>query len=502
VSRSDFERPSPPDQPGPSRRSLHQRFSYKWLALSVTSLGALMASMNSGTLIIALPTLLRDLHTTLLSLIWILLAYNVTQTVFVLNVGRLSDMVGRKKLYVLGFALFTLTSLLAGFTGNVPLLIALRALQGVGGAFMIANSSAIVTDAFPKEELGFAIGTNQMMVAVGAILGPIIGGALTALGWQWVFWFNVPLGIIGTLWAAFTLRDLASKKDTKDRFDVWGNLTYAVGFALLMIGLSVGGIQSWGGVLPYLLVGVAALALFVVIEGRVKAPMLDLRLFRDAAFSLNNATVFLNSVARMALTFLFVFYFQGAKGIDAVLAGIMLGPVAVGLLIASPIAGRLSDRMDPRTLIRAGTVLGTLALAGLAAVLSLNTPYWLIAGLMFVAGIGNGLFNSPNSSLIMGSVAPDRRGVAAGIRSLLMSVGGVIAIIFTLSIVVSEVPRDVMLQVFSGLSSNLPAATLTPFVDGLKLAFWILAGISALSAVLAFLLPSAQRRPAASQAAD
>ena len=486
----------------PTRSTLHERFSYKWLALSVTSLGALMASMNSGTLIIALPTLLRDLHTTLLSLIWILLAYNVTQTVFVLNVGRLSDMVGRKKLFVLGFGVFTLASLLAGFTSNVPLLIAIRALQGVGGAFLIANSSAIVTDAFPREELGFAIGTNQMMVAVGAILGPIVGGALTALGWQWVFWFNVPLGLIGTLWAAFVLRDLAVKKDAKDRFDVWGNLTYAAGFALLMIGLSEGGIQSWSGVTPYLVIGVAALALFVVTQGRVKAPMLDLRLFKDAAFSINNATVFLNAVARMALTFLFVFYFQGAKGIDAVLAGIMLGPVALGLLIASPIAGRLADRMNPLRLIQWGLVLGTLALAGLAEVLSLNTPYWLIAALMLLAGVGNGLFNSPNSSLIMGSVAPDRRGVAAGIRSLLMSVGGVIAIIFTLSIVVSEVPRDVMLQVFSGLSSNLPAATLTPFIDGLKLAFWLLTGLSALSAVLAFIVPAQKQIGATSQAAD
>ncbi|WP_420593572.1 MFS transporter [Deinococcus sp.] len=486
----------------PAKRTLHDRFSYKWLALSVTSLGALMASMNSGTLVIALPTLLRDLHTTLLSLIWILLAYNVTQTVFVLNVGRLSDMVGRKKLFVLGFGVFTLASLLAGLTSNVPLLIAIRALQGVGGAFLIANSSAIVTDAFPREELGFAIGTNQMMVAVGAILGPIVGGALTALGWQWVFWFNVPLGLIGTLWAAFVLRDLAVKKDAKDRFDVWGNLTYAAGFALLMIGLSEGGIQSWSGVTPYLVIGVAALALFVVTQGRVKAPMLDLRLFKDAAFSINNATVFLNAVARMALTFLFVFYFQGAKGIDAVLAGIMLGPVALGLLVASPIAGRLADRMNPLRLIQWGLVLGTLALAGLAEVLSLNTPYWLIAAMMLLAGVGNGLFNSPNSSLIMGSVAPDRRGVAAGIRSLLMSVGGVIAIIFTLSIVVSEVPRNVMLQVFSGLSSNLPAATLTPFIDGLKLAFWLLTGLSALSAVLAFIVPVPRRIEATSQAAD
>ncbi|ADV66564.1 MFS transporter [Deinococcus maricopensis] len=477
--------------------NLHARFPYKWLALSVTSLGALMASMNSGTLIIALPTLLRDLHTSLLNLIWILLAYNVTQTVFVLNVGRLSDMYGRKRLYVLGFGLFTISSLLAGFTGNVPLLIALRALQGVGGAFMIANSSAIVTDAFPREELGLAIGTNQMMVAVGAILGPIIGGWLTSLGWQWVFWFNVPLGLIGTLWAAFTLRDMA-RRDAKDPLDWWGNLTYAAGFALLMIGLSQGGIQSWSGVAPYIIVGLAGLAAFVAIERRVRVPMLDLRLFRDAAFTLNNFSVFLNAVTRMALTFLFVFYFQGAKGIDAVIAGIMLGPVAVGLLLASPIAGRLADRMNPLHLIRVGLILTTVTLAGLAFTLNLNTPYWLLAALMFVNGVGNGLFNSPNSSLIMGAVAPDRRGVAAGVRSLLMSVGGVIAIIFTLSIVVANVPRDVMLQVFSGLATHLPATTLQPFINGLHVAFWLLAALSAVATLLAYIVPAARRIPATS----
>ncbi len=481
--------------------NLHHRFPYKWLALSVTSLGALMASMNSGTLIIALPTLLRDLHTSLLSLIWILLAYNVTQTVLVLNVGRLSDMYGRKRLFTIGFAIFTLASLLAGFTSNVGLLIALRALQGVGGAFLIANSSAIVTDAFPRQELGLAIGTNQMMVAVGSILGPIVGGWLTSVGWQWVFWFNVPLGVIGTVWALIALRDVA-KKDSRDPIDLWGNVTYAAGFALLMIGLSEGGIQSWAGVWPYLALGVAGLAAFVAIQGRVRAPMLDLRLFRDPGFSLQNATVLLNAIARMALTFLFVFYFQGAKGIDAVLAGVMLGPVAVGLLIASPLAGRLADRTDPRRLIQIGLTVNTLALVGFAALLGLNTPYWLIAVLMFLAGFGGGLFNSPNSSLIMGSVAPDRRGVAAGIRSLLMSVGGVIAIIFTLSVVVAHVPRDVMLQVFSGLASNLPATTLEPFLGGLRTAFWTLTVLSAVSAVLAFVTPAPKPVPTVAGAAD
>lgn len=461
---------------------------YKWMALSVTSIGALMASMNSGTLIIALPTLLRDLHTSLLTLIWILLAYNVTQTVFVLNGGRLSDMYGRKRLYVLGFSVFTLASLLAGFTHNVSALIALRAVQGVGGAFMAANSSAIVADAFPKSQLGVAIGTNQMMIALGSILGPIVGGWLTSLGWQWVFWFNVPIGVLGTVWALITLRDTSSK-GVRDPVDLWGNATYAAGFALLMIGLSIGGIDSWNGVAKYILTGLAFLVAFVLIERRVRAPMLDLRLFADRSFTLNNAQVFLNSVVRFALTFLFVFYFQGAKGIDAVLAGVMLGPVALGLLIASPIAGRMADHANPRRLIVTGLGLTTLAMLGFAALLGAHTGYPLIAALMFLAGVGSGLFNSPNSSLIMGGVAPDRRGVAAGVRTLLMSVGSVVAIIFTLSVVVARVPRDVMLKVFSGLASNLPDATLSPFIGGLREAFWLLAAVSAASLVLALITP-------------
>ncbi len=461
---------------------------YKWMALSVTSIGALMASMNSGTLIIALPTLLRDLHTSLLTLIWILLAYNVTQTVFVLNGGRLSDMYGRKRLYVLGFSVFTLASLLAGFTHNVSALIALRAVQGVGGAFMAANSSAIVADAFPKSQLGVAIGTNQMMIALGAILGPIVGGWLTSLGWQWVFWFNVPIGVVGTVWALVTLRDTSSIS-VRDPVDLWGNATYAAGFALLMIGLSIGGIDSWNGVAKYILTGLAFLVAFVLIERRVRAPMLDLRLFADRSFTLNNAQVFLNSIVRFALTFLFVFYFQGAKGIDAVLAGVMLGPVALGLLIASPIAGRMADHANPRRLIVIGLGLTTLAMLGFAALLGAHTGYPLIAALMFLAGVGSGLFNSPNSSLIMGSVAPDRRGVAAGVRTLLMSVGSVVAIIFTLSVVVARVPREVMLKVFSGLASNLPDTTLSPFVGGLREAFWLLTAVSAASLVLALIMP-------------
>ena len=256
--------------------------------------------------------------------------------------------------------------------------------------------------------------------------------------------------------------------------------------------------SSWSGVGKYIVLGLLFLVAFVFIERRVKAPMLDLRLFRDRSFTLNNAQVFLNSIVRFALTFLFVFYFQGAKGIDAVLAGVMLGPVALGLLIASPIAGRMADKAHPRRLIQFGLGLTTLAMLGFATLLGTHTAYLPIAVLMFLAGVGSGLFNSPNSSLIMGSVAADRRGVAAGVRTLLMSVGSVVAIIFTLSVVVARVPREVMLKVFSGLASNLPDATLSPFIGGLREAFWLLTAVSAASLVLALLTPRTREIAASS----
>ena len=478
-----------------------KRIPYKWLALSVTSLGALLASMNSGTLIIALPTLLRELHTTLLSLIWILLAYNLTQTVLVLNVGRLSDMVGRKNLYVLGFAVFTLSSFLAGFGNSAEALIGFRILQGIGGGFMIANSSAIVTDAFPRTELGLAIGTNQMLIALGAILGPILGGWLTTLGWRWVFWFNVPLGVIGTVWAYLNLRD-TGVSDKRDPVDVWGNLSYAAGLGLLMVGLSLGSIESWSSAVPYMAVGAVGLGIFFWLETRVPKPMLDLSMFKDLRFGLGNLVAFLNAVARQSLTFLFVFYFQGARGLDPVIAGVLLGPIALGLLIASPIAGRLADRRGSKELTWIGLLLTALGFAGFALTLGLRTPYLVIGALMVLTGVGSGLFNSPNSSAIMGSVAADRRGIASGVRTLLISVGGTLSIIYTLSVVSANLPKDVMFKVFSGLASSLPDATLEPFITGLRAACWTLAALSVIAVIVALLTPTEARRVAVTARAE
>src|SRR6201986_3662706 len=217
---------------------------YKWWVLSCTSLGMLLATVNSGTLIIALPDLERSLHTTLLQLVWVILVYMIVSTVLVLTAGRLSDLFGRKHAYVLGFLVFSLASLGAGFAESGTQLILWRVLQGVGGAFLFANAAALVTDAFPKEELGLAMGANTMVAAIGLVLGPVLGGALVDISWHWVFWFNVPFALAGAAWGALILRELA-KPDEVRGYDVLGNVTFVLGLTGLVLGISRGGISGW-----------------------------------------------------------------------------------------------------------------------------------------------------------------------------------------------------------------------------------------------------------------
>jgi len=251
--------------------------SYKWWALSCTSLGMLLAATNSGTLIIALPDLERSLHTSLLALVWVILAYLIAATVLVLMAGRLSDLFGRKRAYVGGFLVFALASLGAGFSGDATVLILWRILQGIGSAFLFANAAALVTDAFPREELGLAMGANTMVAAIGLVLGPVLGGALVAISWHWVFWFNVPFALAGAAWGALILRELA-KPDAVRGYDVLGNVTFVLGLTGLVLGVSRGGISGWNDsiVVGGLATAAVLLPMWVLIERRSRAPMLDL----------------------------------------------------------------------------------------------------------------------------------------------------------------------------------------------------------------------------------
>src|SRR4051794_24329624 len=305
----------------------------------------LLATINSGTLIIALPDLERALHTTLLQLVWVILAYMIASTVLVLTAGRLSDLFGRKRAYLGGFLVFSIASLGAGFAASGTELILWRILQGVGGAFLFANSAALVTDAFPREQLGLALGTNTMVAAVGLVIGPILGGALVAISWHWVFWFNVPLGLLGTVWGGLILRELA-KRDEVRGLDIPGTLVFVVGLTGLVLGISRGGISGWHDpiVIGGLLAGAVLLPAFIAIERRGRAPMLDLSIFKNRMFAAATGAAFINGLSRFALLFVFVFYFQGAQGDDPITAGIKLTPMAIGMLIASPLAGLWADR--------------------------------------------------------------------------------------------------------------------------------------------------------------
>ncbi len=463
---------------------------YKWWALSCTSLGMLLATVNSGTLIIALPDLERSLGTSLLQLVWVILAYMIASTVLVLTAGRLSDLFGRKRAYVAGFVVFALASLGAGFSGSGTELILWRIAQGVGGAFLFANAGALVTDAFPREQLGVAMGTNTMVAAVGLVLGPVLGGALVELSWHWVFWFNVPLGIAGALWGGLVLRELA-KPDSVRGLDIPGTLTFIAGLTGLVLGISKGGLSGWDD--PVVIGGLVAAAVllptFVLIEHRGRAPMLDLTIFEDRLFAAATAAAFINGLSRFALLFVFVFYFQGAQGDDPITAGIKLAPMAIGMLIASPLAGLAADRRGSRGLAAWGMLVSA---AGLALMMTLqpSSPYWQSSLWLLIVGVGSGMFNSPNTAAMMGAVPAHRRGIAAGARTMLQNTGAVVSIAFVMAIVTAAVPQDVLFKIFSGLASGLTDAQLEPFIHNMHVALLVLALTSLAGAGVSLLRPS------------
>jgi EmrB/QacA subfamily drug resistance transporter len=463
---------------------------YKWWALSCTSLGMLMATINSGTLIIALPTLETRLHTSLLELVWVILAYMIASTVLVLSAGRLSDLFGRKHAFAAGFMVFALASLGAGFAANGTELILWRIIQGVGGAFLFANAAAIVTDAFPAAQLGVAMGTNVMIAAVGLVLGPVLGGLLVSISWQWVFWFNVPFGIAGAVWASVVLRD-TSGRDAERGLDPLGTLFFLAGFTGLVLAISRGGLTGWNDavVLAGFAAAIVLLPLFVYVEARQRAPMLDLSLFGDRLFAAAAGAAFLNGLSRFALMFVFVFYFQGAQGDSALTAGLKLTPMALGMLIASPIAGAIADRRGSRALAALGMAVGAAALAAMTT-LEVTSPFWQSGLWLFVVGCGSGMFNSPNTAAMMGSVRPNRRGIAAGARMLVQNSGAVISIAFVMAVVTAAIPTDVLFKIFSGLAHGLTANQLAPFINNMHLALWILAVVSVIGAFVSLLRPS------------
>jgi EmrB/QacA subfamily drug resistance transporter len=468
--------------------------SRKWWILSVTSLGSLLSALNFSTLIIALPDLLKGLHASLLQAMWVMLSYMVAQTVMVLMAGSLADRYGRKRLYITGMLLFTVISLAAGFAENATLLILFRIMQGIGGAMVMANSTAIVADAFPKEELGRALGINIMVVAVGQIIGPVLGGWLTiTYGWEWTFWFNVPFGIIGVVWGlrVMGVKDEKIPAPKAGGLDRGGIVSYVVSVTGLLIALTWGPIQSWTSPVVWIsgLVFLITFPIFMRCEKRHPNALLHLPLFANRIFSFGIVSATLNAIARMAVMFMLIFYFQGALEKDALMAGIMTIPLAAGMLVVSPLAGSLGDKYGETMLATVGLFLNIFGLAGLALDTGLSTPFWHLVLYMTIISVGSGLFNSPNSSSIMNAAGPKYRGEASGIRSLTTNMGMMLSIAFSMPIVTHSIPHEAMLAIFSGtqVGMNGDESSLGGFISGLHAVFWFMAALMALATVLSYL---------------
>jgi MFS family permease len=448
---------------------------YKWVALANTTAGMFMATLDGSIVIIALPAIFRGIHLDPLApgnisyLLWMIMGYRLVQAVLVVTLGRLGDIYGRVKIYNAGFVVFTAASVLLSFDpyigGRGALwLIGWRVLQAVGGSMLMANSAAILTDAFPADRRGFALGTNQIAGLAGQFIGLVAGGLLAAWDWRAVFWINVPVGIYGTLWAYWKLRDNGERH--RARIDWWGNVTFALGLGAVLIGIT-DGIQPYGHdsmgwanpmVVGLLVGGVALLAAFAVIETRIADPMFHIALFRIRAFTAGSIAGLLTAIARGGLQFMLIIWLQGiwlplhgyAYTETPLWAGIYLLPLTSGFLIAGPTSGILSDRFGSRGIASAGMAVFGGSFIGLM-LLPVDFPYWAFALLIAANGIGSGMFASPNSSSIMGSVPARHRGAASGMRSTFQNSGTALSIGVFFSLMIAGLASTLPTTLTSGL---------------------------------------------------
>ncbi len=471
---------------GPARREAKARppdDRYKWVALANTTAGVFMSTVDGSIVIIAMPAIFRGIHLDPLApgnivyLLWMIMGYRLVQAVLVVTVGRFGDMFGRVKIYNSGFAVFTGASILLSFDPflggrGAMWLIGWRVLQALGGSMLQANSAAILTDAFPSSQRGFALGVNQIAAIAGQFIGLVAGGLLAALDWRAVFWINVPVGIYGTLWAYWKLRETGQRHP--GRIDWWGNITFAVGLGAVLIGVTVG-IQpsghhsmSWTTpqVLGLLIGGLALLAAFVVIEQRVAEPMFQLSLFRIRAFTAGNIAGLAVAIARGGLQFMLIIWLQGIwlplhgypYSDTPLWAGIFLLPLTFGMLLAGPVSGWMSDRLGTRGIASAGMVLFGSSFIGML-LLPVDFPYWAFALLIALNGIASGMFASPNSSAIMGSVPPAQRGVASGMRATFQNSGTALSIGVFFSLMIAGLARTLPQTLTRGLlEQGVPAA--------------------------------------------
>lgn len=469
--------------------------AYPWMVLSVTSLGVMLVMLNLGTLNVALPVVVHHFHAGAGVGSWILLSYMLVNTVLILVFGQFADIFGRRKLYLTGMAVFTAVSLLIGFSPNVWVLILLRALQAAGGALVITNTTALITDAFPERHLGKGLGVNVLVASAAQLLGPVIGGFLAStLDWRWIFWFNVPFGALGLVWGMIILRALPTRTSGEKVDLAGGGLVFVALGGLIVAATQLG---AAGKVGPVVWAGLAAFVLaagaFLWTERRSASPMIDFGLFRDRAFALAYVATFLNSFARSAVVLLTALFLQVTQQENAFHAGLKVVPVTVGMLLASPVAGALTGRYPVRSLASAGLVGVAVGLVILLLAMTPGAPYgWVGCGL-FLVGFGSGFFLTPNTTAIMTAVPPYRRGMANGLRSMLNNMGQVLSAALMLMVVTMPLPPRLKDAVYLGAAAQVSGSDIAEIAGGFRLAFGVLILVT-LGALVASVLrgPSAR----------
>ncbi|HJS95849.1 MAG TPA: MFS transporter [Solirubrobacteraceae bacterium] len=475
----------------PAPRRPESGDGYRWVALSNTTMAVFMSALDGSIVIIALPAIFRGIHLdplapgNIIYLLWMIMGYRLVQAVLVVTVGRLGDMYGRVKIYNGGFVVFTAASVLLSFdplTGahGAQWLIGWRVIQALGGSMLTANSAAILTDAFPADQRGFALGTNQVAAIAGQFIGLVAGGLLAAIDWRAVFWVNVPVGVFGTVWAYLKLRETGERH--RGRIDWWGNISFAVGLSAILIGVTMA-VKPYGGhamgwtnptVIASIAGGAILLVAFVLIERRVAEPMFQLALFRIRAFAAGSAAGLIAAAARGGLQFMLIIWLQGIwlplHGYDysetPLWAGIYLLPLTTAFLISGPVSGILSDRFGARGFATAGMLVFGASFIGLM-LLPVDFPYWAFAGLITLNGVGVGMFSAPNSASIMSSVPARERGAASGMRSTFQNSGTALSIGVFFSLMIAGLATSLPGQLLAGLQQQGISHTVAQHVASL-----------------------------------
>lgn len=479
-----------------------RKVDYKWIVLSVTTIGALMAAIDSTIVILGLPEMMVKLHANLIEMIWVIMGYILVSTVFLLTFGRVADMFGRVRMYNLGFVIFTIGSALCGLSANATELIIFRLVQGSGAAMMVVNSVALITEVFPPNERGKALGINAITFSIGGVAGPILGGLiLTLADWRWIFFINVPVGLFGALWGYRVLREMSVRKQG-EKFDVIGAVSFSIGLTALLIALTLG-IQFSFTSTPIVLLFtlfLIGLAFFFWWERRAANPVLDLSLFKNRIYNFSVLSAMIQSLALFAVNFLLVFYLQGVLGYDPLKAALLLIPLPVMTSVIAPFGGNVADRIGARVPATIGLLIQGAALVWFTRITP-AMPYWQIAVGLGLMGLGGGLFYPPNTSAAMNASPKNSLGIASGTLATLRQAGMVTSFALSLAVAASSLPREVMMQLFVGNNVALGSAPMQAFVTGMHSAFIVSTVLVVIAAAISFVRGTENRSALAEETA-